>query len=758
MANRLKNRVFPEIEYTLHDDIVTQLLAVTVCPITQESSDNCIIFNHQCYDKDAWEKHVRTEQRENRSGVRRGTRRAGDNNRLKCPHTGENFSVNEALRKVYETLDRRKMKVLIENRVDLLAREWQRFAPNSASVSANEFAAHLVSLGEMSKDRRDLYNDYIANRRSVADVNPQTESPPNNATLDGSLEVSESVPNETTNTSNEPASTSEPTNSNEDSTLSGASNTSNINHPPTQSATTTSNDERPPSETSVSNPSNLVSIVTTSATTTNRSSHNSDTSPTSNTAAVSGTIFEYNEESSDTSSSTDVDCSNNENNVALLPNPNEIVDIPDEDSSESAIVSATLVGNEMLVEGVVDDVLNETNSHVESVDGSVESNVEGTANDNVGTNRNTENEMTEVQNAMRNHTRTWTKDEILGVDRESWSWPPNFLRTRAGQAICLAMLTAARTEGFSVTLDYPYRTDWFNKMFEVWYQPMGILGRYKIVKPKDLRLKFKKCENEARKLYDARQHQADPSGNLDETDVPLFFAGFRNYFDHSEAPASERARIRVQQQRNVVVNRSLIGQQAGLNTTDNDTPVLNATTRPTNRTRGYSEMAADVVVRESSPRRRLAPNDGRGAVSVGGSSSSTRTRRYNVDYGMASSLSLPPSTAGTSGVDINGMENRFNAIASSINQLGMSHMSRHTTVIYDDIIKAMQDKAIAERNGCSEELLRIYQSKIDDLFMEKEYANRYMRQYYQSIIRDTNEDEEAVEIDDQTDNTASMQE
>ena len=271
-------------------------------------------------------------------------------------------------------------------------------------------------------------------------------------------------------------------------------------------------------------------------------------------------------------------------------------------------------------------------------------------------------------------------------------------------------------------------------------------------------MKFKKCVNEARKLYDARLHQADPSGNLDETDVPLFFAGFRNYFDHSEAPASERARIRVQQQRNIVVNRSLIGQQAGLNTTDNDTPVLNATTRPTNRTRGYSEMAADVVVRESSPRRRLAPNDGRGAVSVGGSSSSTRTRRYNVDYGMASSLSLPPSTAGTSGVDINGMENRFNAIASSINQLGMSHMSRHTTVIYDDIIKAMQDKAIAERNGCSEELLRIYQSKIDDLFMEKEYANRYMRQYYQSIIRDTNEDEEAVEIDDQTDNTASMQE
>ena len=136
--NRLKNRVFPEIEYTVHDDIVTQLLAVTVCPITQESSDNNVIFHHQCYDKDAWEKHVKTEQRKNR-WVRRGTRRPGDNNRLKCPHTGENFSVTEALRKVYEVLDRRKMRLLIEKRVNLRPHEWQRFAPNTISVTANEF-------------------------------------------------------------------------------------------------------------------------------------------------------------------------------------------------------------------------------------------------------------------------------------------------------------------------------------------------------------------------------------------------------------------------------------------------------------------------------------------------------------------------------------------------------------------------------------------------------------------------------------------
>ena len=69
----------------------------------------------------------------------------------------------------------------------------------------------------------------------------------------------------------------------------------------------------------------------------------------------------------------------------------------------------------------------------------------------------------------------------------------------------------------------------------------------------------------------------------------------------------------------------LIGQQTGLNSIPNETPILNRTTAPFNRTRGYSEIAAEVVVTETSltdspssnlmtqesPRRRVATNDGR---------------------------------------------------------------------------------------------------------------------------------------------------
>ena len=89
-----------------------------------------------------------------------------------------------------------------------------------------------------------------------------------------------------------------------------------------------------------------------------------------------------------------------------------------------------------------------------------------------------------ISESNRNRMQPWTKDEILAVDRDSWSWPPNFQRTTAGQSFTLAILTAAKTQGYGNTLDYPYRTEWFEKMFITWYQPAGLLGRYKIVQAK----------------------------------------------------------------------------------------------------------------------------------------------------------------------------------------------------------------------------------------------------------------------------------
>ena len=162
-------------------------------------------------------------------------------------------------------------------------------------------------------------------------------------------------------------------------------------------------------------------------------------------------------------------------------------------------------------------------------------------------------------------------------------------------------------------------------------------------------------------------------------------------------------------------------------------------------------MAADVVVTEhsltdsassnlmtqESPRRRLASNDGR----------ANRTRRVNVDFGMSNSPSLPPSTTGGYRIDIGRVDGTFNAIARSIDRLADSHMNRPADEIFDKIIKTMQDKALAERQGCPPNLLEVYQRKIEHLEREQELATRHMELYYSSVnqvaledIEDSTED------------------
>ena len=79
----------------------------------------------------------------------------------------------------------------------------------------------------------------------------------------------------------------------------------------------------------------------------------------------------------------------------------------------------------------------------------------------------------------------------------------------------------------------------------------------------------------------------------------------------------------------------------------------------------------------------------------------------------------------------------------------MSHITRHSEVIYDAIIKAIKDKNTAECNGCSEVFVQIYQEKVDRLIREKDNANIMQDQYYETVIRNRSDERDA------DDNTAS---
>ena len=56
--NLLDAHILPEFEFTLRDEVITKLLDFVECPMLKVSSENIIIFNKQCYDRDSWVKWI----------------------------------------------------------------------------------------------------------------------------------------------------------------------------------------------------------------------------------------------------------------------------------------------------------------------------------------------------------------------------------------------------------------------------------------------------------------------------------------------------------------------------------------------------------------------------------------------------------------------------------------------------------------------------------------------------------------------------
>ena len=150
---------------------------------------------------------------------------------------------------------------------------------------------------------------------------------------------------------------------------------------------------------------------------------------------------------------------------------------------------------------------------------------------------------------------------------------------------------------------------------------------------------------------------------------------FFEYFDFVSTRETPSNVARNTRNRNVCVNRSIIGQQAALSS--DTAPRLLSTVAPPGRDRGSGDIASDVLVSEmsttssarstsdretridSSIRRAAAPNDGRAG----------RTRRLNVEFGMSPSASLPPSTRNHGSVNVDRMETGYQFIAASISDL-----------------------------------------------------------------------------------------
>ena len=106
---------------------------------------------------------------------------------------------------------------------------------------------------------------------------------------------------------------------------------------------------------------------------------------------------------------------------------------------------------------------------------------------------------------------------------------------------------------------------------------------YKMCSTLNVRCKFDAAETNAKSLFERRIHQANDTGELDESSLPSYCRLFFEYFIFAEERANSSSSVSAQRWRNVRVNRSVIGQQPAPSGTNDTT--LNITVAVQNRER-----------------------------------------------------------------------------------------------------------------------------------------------------------------------------
>ena len=179
-VNNLNSRLIENIDYTLRDEIIFDIMDVMKCPITLETHDDMVIFNHQFYDRLSFNNYRQTEVSRNQRSLSSGYPDVIANNYFKDPRTGVNFNPTFALRTLLQSRPTRDdirttLKTRIENvtddNVDL-------FLPPDEDAIIHNFITLIRQLAHVRARNRAMYTNHI---ETVANTAAQStpRRPPN---------------------------------------------------------------------------------------------------------------------------------------------------------------------------------------------------------------------------------------------------------------------------------------------------------------------------------------------------------------------------------------------------------------------------------------------------------------------------------------------------------------------------------------------------------------------------------------------------
>ena len=725
MMSRLCTRIVPELDFTVHDDTVLSLVEIVKCPIVLDVTDTMCIFNNNCYDRPNFDKYRCAAVRDNVAFGNSGYTDWQHENSIKDPRTNELLNYGQAIQNTYfeALVPRYALQRIIVARVSgLTASEADCFIPgDELQVGIVSFCDHIMKLQLARLPQIEAYQAVICMRQVTA-----TETLAVQVTLPHSyvpppfpdVLPPEPPPRESGTLVLNPNPLARRLVVMNDDDISISSDSSSVDSEISMGIRRIpygSPSRRRIMHTSYSDNEEVVVVQPTQVTAITQPSQGDSDEISENIIAFTQPSFGY--------TAVTQPITGERENVTAVTQPS-----PDDNDEVTAVTQSSPGDSEevaLVVPVSVQPTINEeqpapTSAQADIDEVEIDAILLSVVNEGIVNVAPVTNVTNVTNQPVPVVTNMSIQDQIRSTSNQR-RLPnvPSFVLSKEGERLCHSILSLARGDGFGISLCYGKRAKWFADKLPTFFGAGGILAAYKPLTIGPVRKKISEAESVAKKLYNARSHESN--GDASDEALPLFASIFFEYFDFSQTRETHQNTAREARKRNLRVNRSIIGQQAALSSST--VPALLTTVAPEGRERGTGEVAGEIIVSEmsvsggtsssASPSRRTAGNDGR----------SPRRRAYNVDFGISNSASLPPSTGGVRNMNVEGMQNRFADIASSIQDLTRHTFVRALNVINDDLIKAIGELNALESGGGSDRLMKAYTDQISDLEKEKLQAS-----------------------------------
>ena len=164
--SRLDARIEADYDYTHGDAVIDTLNEIITCPLVLDVTCPMLIFNNQCYETNAFDQFLLSENARKELYLQSGYRR--DRIKFRDPRTSEEFNFDFAISQmIHRTISLFDLKEILVSRISGLTLEESIVYVSGhndvlGTITVDEFISHVTNSRAPRAAARQLYHDQIS--------------------------------------------------------------------------------------------------------------------------------------------------------------------------------------------------------------------------------------------------------------------------------------------------------------------------------------------------------------------------------------------------------------------------------------------------------------------------------------------------------------------------------------------------------------------------------------------------------------------